>query len=238
VAADDRVLTQRELNRALLARQLLLDRVRVPLLLAHARRTGILPEEHRQKVFNIKTPQSVHTFLVDGVVAGTWKHEKERVKLELFGRLDKTAAGTGREVDLLPAPRDELAVHKASAERSEAADLVFATGPGNAENPSNIRNRVFAPAIRLANERRAEAGLPPLPVRVTQHSMRRTVISVLFALGYELPVVMAQVGHSDGRLTLNTYARVMLRGEDERARLRALVEGARAPDTDGVPVLA
>jgi Winged helix DNA-binding domain len=65
-------------------------------LLAHARRTGILPEEHRSKVFNVKTPQSVSTFLVDGAVAGTWKYEKGRVKTEPFERLD---AATRREVD-------------------------------------------------------------------------------------------------------------------------------------------
>jgi hypothetical protein len=59
-------------------------------LLAHARRTGILPEKHRSKVFNVKTPQSVSTFLVDGVVAGTWKHEKGSVKLEPFGDLDRS----------------------------------------------------------------------------------------------------------------------------------------------------
>ena len=56
-------------------------------LLVHARRTGILPEEHRSKVFNVKTPQSVNTFLVDGEVAGTWRFEKGRVRLSPFGRL-------------------------------------------------------------------------------------------------------------------------------------------------------
>jgi hypothetical protein len=60
-------------------------------LLVHARRTGILPEEHRTKVFNARTPQSVNTFIVDGEVAGTWRHEKGRVKLEPFGRLGKAA---------------------------------------------------------------------------------------------------------------------------------------------------
>jgi hypothetical protein len=57
-------------------------------LLVHARRTGILPEEHRSRVFNTRTPHSVHTFLVDGAVAGTWRYEKGRVRLEPFGRLD------------------------------------------------------------------------------------------------------------------------------------------------------
>jgi Winged helix DNA-binding domain len=50
----------------------------------HARRTGILPEEQRPLVFNVKTPQSVNTFLVDGRVAGTWRHEAGRVKLDPF----------------------------------------------------------------------------------------------------------------------------------------------------------
>jgi hypothetical protein len=57
----------------------------------HARRTQILPEEHRSKVFSVKTPQSVPTFLVDGQVAGTWRYEKGRVATKPFGRLDAAA---------------------------------------------------------------------------------------------------------------------------------------------------
>ncbi len=59
-------------------------------LLVHARRTQILPEEHRRRVFGVKTPQSVNTFLVDGAVAGAWRYEKGRVRLEPFGRLDRS----------------------------------------------------------------------------------------------------------------------------------------------------
>jgi hypothetical protein len=65
-------------------------------LLAHARRTGILPEEHRARVFSTKTPQSVNTFLVDGAVAGTWKYEKGRIRQEPFKRL---AQSTRRELN-------------------------------------------------------------------------------------------------------------------------------------------
>jgi uncharacterized coiled-coil protein SlyX len=57
-------------------------------LLVHARATGILPEEHRPRVFSTKTPQSVPTFLVDGRVAGTWAFEKGKVTTKPFGRLD------------------------------------------------------------------------------------------------------------------------------------------------------
>jgi hypothetical protein len=58
-------------------------------LLVHARRTGILPEEQRPKIFNTKTPQSVATFLVDGRVAGTWRWDRGMVRIEPFGRLDR-----------------------------------------------------------------------------------------------------------------------------------------------------
>src|SRR6185503_17069358 len=60
-------------------------------LLAHARRTGILPEEYRSHVFNVRTPHSVNTFLVDGKVAGTWSYENGRLKTEPFGRLSRSA---------------------------------------------------------------------------------------------------------------------------------------------------
>ena len=60
-------------------------------LLVHARRTGILPERYRARVFNVKTPHSVNTFLVDGQVAGTWRYEKGRVQVTPFGRLTKEA---------------------------------------------------------------------------------------------------------------------------------------------------
>jgi DNA glycosylase AlkZ-like len=71
-------------------------------LLAHARRTGILPEKYRPRVFNTKTPQSVATFLIDGVVAGTWRYEKDRIKLGPFGRLEASARrALGQEAELL-----------------------------------------------------------------------------------------------------------------------------------------
>jgi hypothetical protein len=65
-------------------------------LLVHARRTQILPEHHRPRVFNTRTPHSVSTFLVDGRVAGSWKHERGRVVLNPFERLPR---GVRRELD-------------------------------------------------------------------------------------------------------------------------------------------
>jgi len=56
-------------------------------LLVHARRTQILPEEYRSRVFNTRTPHSVNTFLLDGQVAGTWRHDKGAFSLEPFRKL-------------------------------------------------------------------------------------------------------------------------------------------------------
>jgi hypothetical protein len=66
------------------------------ILLVHARRTGVLPEEYRPRVFSTRMPQSLGTFLVDGSVAGTWRHEGGLVGWEAFARLDRA---TRREVE-------------------------------------------------------------------------------------------------------------------------------------------
>ena len=53
-------------------------------LLVHARRTGVLPEEHRKRVFSDRNPFSVGTFLVDGRVVGAWSLNEGRVVLDPF----------------------------------------------------------------------------------------------------------------------------------------------------------
>src|SRR6266540_1189413 len=60
-------------------------------LLVHAHRTQILPEPYRPLVFDTSTPHSVSTFLVDGAVAGTWRYEDRRVRLEPFDPLPRWA---------------------------------------------------------------------------------------------------------------------------------------------------
>jgi len=71
-------------------------------LLVHARRTGLLPEPYRSRVFSIRNPFSVGTYLVDGVVAGAWSVRDGRVELDPFEPLN---GGDQRAVD---AERDAL----------------------------------------------------------------------------------------------------------------------------------
>jgi hypothetical protein len=65
-------------------------------LLVHARRTLILPEEYRPRIFHTKAPQSYPTLLVDGAVAGTWRYEEGRIVTTPFHPLSPTVQ---REVD-------------------------------------------------------------------------------------------------------------------------------------------
>jgi hypothetical protein len=69
-------------------------------LLVHVRRTGLLPEAYRSRVFSTRNPFSVGTYLVDGVVAGAWSLKDGRIVLDPFHELttaDKRAVERERE---------------------------------------------------------------------------------------------------------------------------------------------
>jgi integrase len=136
----------------------------------------------------------------------------------------KTDAGV-REVDLLPVLREILVEHKADARRTGPDDLVFPTAKGTARTKDNARQRVIAPVVVRTAKLLDEREQHPLQAGVTAHKLRHTFASILAALNRPMPDVMAQLGHTDPKFTLRVYAHAMRRGEDERARLRALVEG-------------
>ncbi len=137
----------------------------------------------------------------------------------------KTDAGV-RQVDLLPALREELSVHKAQTRFAGNDGFVFPTESGARQDRNNARQRVVVRSVARANENLTARGRNPLPEGITPHSLRRTFISLLLATGAEVPYVMRQVGHSDPKVTLSIYAQVMYRGEGERERLKAVVEGS------------
>ena len=69
-------------------------------LLVHTRRARLLPEPYRPRVFGIRNPFSVGTYLVDGVVAGAWSVKDGRVLLDPFEDLtarDRRAVERERE---------------------------------------------------------------------------------------------------------------------------------------------
>jgi integrase len=62
----------------------------------------------------------------------------------------------------------------------------------------------------------------PLPARLTPHSLRCTFASVLYAIGEDPG---DEMGHTDPALALRVYRQSMRRAQDEKDRLRALIEG-------------
>jgi hypothetical protein len=88
-------------------------------LLVHARRTGLLPEDHRPRVFSTKNPFSVGVYHVDGRAAGAWSLKDGRVVLDPFEGLSG---------------RDELAV-----ERERAALEASTPEPPGRMNPAMVR---------------------------------------------------------------------------------------------------
>jgi integrase len=137
----------------------------------------------------------------------------------------KTDAGV-RQVDLLPALREELSIHKAQTRFGGPDDFVFPTERGARQDRNNARRRVVSRSVERASENLTARGRNPLPEGITPHSLRRTFISLLLATGAEVPYVMRQVGHSDPKVTLSIYAQVMYRGEGERERLKIVSEGS------------
>jgi hypothetical protein len=65
-------------------------------LLVHARRSGVLPEAHRSRVFSTKNPFSVGVYLVDGRAVGAWSLVDGRIVLDPFQSLSKA---DGRAVE-------------------------------------------------------------------------------------------------------------------------------------------
>lgn len=53
-------------------------------LLVHVRRTGLLPEEHRPRVFSARNPFSVGVVLVDGRVVASWSVREGRIEVTAF----------------------------------------------------------------------------------------------------------------------------------------------------------
>ena len=74
-------------------------------------------------------------------------------------------------------------------------------------------------------DRKIAAGEAPLPHGLTLHAMRRTFASVLVALGHDPRYVIDQIGHTNPMVTLGIYAQVMRVSDEDRGRLRLLVEG-------------
>lgn len=152
--------------------------------------------------------------------------------------------------------RDELLSLRARHQEAPQTAYVFPTATSAKQSQDNFRSRVLGkPAtikdgrevagkgvIAAANKRLEADGLPPLPPKLTPHSLRRTFCSLLYALGEDPGTVMDEMGHTDPALALRVYRQAMRRGENEKVALTMLVEGRSTalqmvPDVDEARLL-
>ena len=126
----------------------------------------------------------------------------------------KTAAGTGREVDLPSGLLDALKEHKAKSEATGSSDPVFTTRPIKGrcwrQSDGNVRESLKV-AIGRANSQLDQLGIDPISERVSPHSLRRTYASVRAALRDDPVYIAEQLGHEDATFTFRLYQRAVKR---------------------------
>ena len=83
-------------------------------------------------------------------------------------------------------------------DRYQDQDLVFTTETGAPINPSNLRQRSFAPLLK-------RAGLPQMRF----HDLRHTCATLLLSRGVHPKFVHELLGHATTAITLDTYYHVM-----------------------------
>ena len=112
--------------------------------------------------------------------------------------------------------------------------------PGTRRNRSNVTRQILQPAIDRANVELARAGRPALE-GIANHSLRRTLASLLYEAGASPAYVTSQMGHEDSDLALEIHAKVVERKREVGAAMDALIRGAdRAPtgiSTDTAPAV-
>jgi integrase len=126
----------------------------------------------------------------------------------------KTPAGV-REVAMTPRLLEEVLAYRSTIDDIAQDAPAFPTSRGTRRNKDNLNARVLKPALRRADELRAERGLPALPPAVTVHTLRRTYVSLMLAAGADLRWVQSQVGHEDAKMTLDVYSQVLQRKDRE-----------------------
>ena len=139
-----------------------------------------------------------------------------------------------REIDLAPILVKELAAWKlaqialrlekekdekkpkAKNREKKNCDLVFPNEEDEPMNYSNMVNRYYKPALKAA-------AIP----QIRFHDLRHTYASLLLAQGENIKYIQTQLGHSSPTVTLNVYAHLMKKENQEAAcRLEnAIFEG-------------
>jgi len=135
----------------------------------------------------------------------TWEHVQlgDRASVLVHeqvyrGKRTRLKSGSSRrEIPLSAGMAARLLAHRRDTYAGEDRP-VFASASGRPLHPSNVRNRVLAPAAR-------SVGLG----WVGFHTFRHTCASLLFEAGKDVKQVQEWLGHADPGFTLRTYVHLM-----------------------------
>lgn len=120
-----------------------------------------------------------------------------------------------RAVSVSDALIQELKIHQARQAVELPAnehDLIFTNEVGKPLDRTNLNNRIFQPALRLAGLR-----------RVRFHDLRHSYTAALISSGENIKWIQEQLGHSSFMVTMDTYGHLLPEIEkDAAARLEAI----------------
>jgi integrase len=110
-----------------------------------------------------------------------------------------------RKIDIGPEMMKELKKWRLACPPNKLG-LAFANEAGKPMNYSNLVNRYFFPSL-------ASAELP----KIRFHDLRHTYASLLIEQGENVKYIQSQLGHSSPTVTLNVYAHLMKKVNQEAA---------------------
>jgi integrase len=128
--------------------------------------------------------------------------QRTYTKGRFFSPKTKTS---NRKIDIGPAVTTELKKWKLACPKSKM-DLIFPNEAGQPINYSNMVRRYFEPTLTAAN----------VP-RIRFHDLRHTYASLLIEQGENIKYIQSQLGHSSPTVTLNVYAHLMDKRNQESA---------------------
>lgn len=125
---------------------------------------------------------------------------------------------------------DELVAQLGKPGRGDS--LLFSTSVGTMLWSSSFWDRVWSPALNLANNTEAckAANLTPIGKRPRIHDLRHCHASWLIADGRPLPYIQARLGHEKITTTVDTYGHLLPDAQQGDADAVARILGASLPE--------
>lgn len=132
----------------------------------------------------------------------------ERQLIEVEGKLWFDQPKTERSARTVQLPDFVVdALHDAIRETPDPDALLFSDSEGGPMRRSNFDRRVHRPMM-------ARAGVPYRRL----HEMRHSQVSMLLDAGESLKLISTRLGHSDERITLQTYGHLLPQADERAAK--------------------